>query len=145
MAATPEAVIRAWFEEVWNRGDESAIDRLFHPDGVFSGLPTSDAEPIRGPVAFKPFHQAFRSAFPDLSIEVVRTVTEGDWSVAYCRVSGTHRGEGLGMPATNNGIDFRGFAMGRVKDGQLVEGWNAFDFLGMYQQLGVPLNLPAAD
>jgi hypothetical protein len=26
--------------------------------------------------------------------------------------------------------------MGRVRDGQLVEGWNCIDFLTMYQQMG---------
>jgi len=29
MSATPDSVIRTWFEEVWNQGKESTIDRLF--------------------------------------------------------------------------------------------------------------------
>lgn len=49
MPATPESVVRSWFDELWNRGDETTIDRLL----------------------------------------------------------------------------------------QLIEGWNRFDFMGMYQQLGV--------
>ena len=40
------------------------------------------------------------------------------------------------VTATNRGADFWGMTMFRVKDGRLVEGWNAFDFLTMYQQLG---------
>lgn len=144
MTTTPEAVIHAWFDEVWNAGDESAIDRLFHADGVFHGLPTPDGQPIRGPVQFKPFFRTFRDAFPNMAIEVIRVVTQGDWTVSYCRVVGSHRGDSLGIPVTNRPVDFRGFAMGRVVEGQLVEGWNCFDFLTMYEQLGVPLNLPAA-
>ena len=66
----------------------------------------------------------------------------GELSLAHCRVTATHKGDGLGFPATGRQIEFWGFALGRYVDGQLVEGWNCFDFLGMYQQLGVPLNLP---
>ena len=28
MPSTPEAVIRQWFKEVWDEGNEEAIDRL---------------------------------------------------------------------------------------------------------------------
>jgi hypothetical protein len=28
----------------------------------------------------------------------------------------------------------------RIKDGRIVEGWNNFDFLSLYQQLGMQLN-----
>ena len=27
--------------------------------------------------------------------------------------------------------------MARVRDGKIVEGWNAFDFMSMYQQVGM--------
>jgi hypothetical protein len=30
--------------------------------------------------------------------------------------------------------------MARVKDGKMIEGWNNFDFLSLYQQIGLTLN-----
>jgi predicted ester cyclase len=143
MGSDAESVMREWFDQVWNDGDESAIDRLFHPDGVFRGLPTPDGQPIRGPVEFKPFHRAFLSALPDMRITLLHTVCQGDLVLAHCRVTGMHRGDGLGVPATERHLDFYGFALGRVEGGQLREGWNCFDFLDMYRQLGVELALPA--
>ena len=142
---TPESVIRAWFEDVWNKGDETAVERLFHPDGVFRGLPTPDGEPVRGPVEFMPFHRAFRSAFPDMQIDLLRTVAQGDLILAHCRVTGTHRGDGLGLPPTDRPIQMYGFALGRVENGQLHEGWNCFDFLDMYRQLGGELAFPGGN
>jgi steroid delta-isomerase-like uncharacterized protein len=141
MTLTPESAMHAWFENLWNKGDETTIDRMFHVDGTVHGLPTPDGQPIRGPEAFKPFFRQFRTAFPDLSIEIVHSLAQGDMAVAYCRVKGTHNGEGVGLAATGQPIEFSGFAMARFENGQLVEGWNCFDFLQMYQQLGVSLNL----
>jgi len=42
-------------------------------------------------------------------------------------------------------VEFWGFTLARVVDGQLVEGWNSFDFLAMYEQIGVRLNMPSAE
>ena len=54
---TPDAVARRWFKEVWNEGNESAIDRLMHPDAVAHGLA---GEAIRGPEGFKGLFRTFR-------------------------------------------------------------------------------------
>ena len=144
MSLTPESAMHAWFENLWNKGDETTIDTMLHVDGVVHGLPTPDGQPIRGPEAFKPFYRKFRTAFPDMSIEIVHSVTQGDMTLAHCRVKGTHGGDGIGLAATGRPIEFWGFALGRFDNGQLVEGWNCFDFLEMYQQCGVGLNLPPA-
>lgn len=142
MPATPESVLRAWFDGVWNRGDEDAIDRLLHDDGVIHGLPTPDGEPIRGPQNFRPFYQAFRTAFPGVVVEIQHVVSEGQKAVGYCRVKGSHRGSGLDIPATGRPVDFYGFAMCQVRDDKVIESWNCFDFLGMYRQLGADLAPP---
>ena len=33
-------------------------------------------------------------------------------------------------------VEFDGVVMALVRDGRIVEGWNCFDFLSMYQQIG---------
>jgi predicted ester cyclase len=48
----------------------------------------------------------------------------------------------MGKPS-DKAVDFWGMTMARVKDGKLVEGWNSYDFMTCYQQMGVlpPPNL----
>jgi predicted ester cyclase len=84
----------------------------------------------------------FRDALGDLSIEVVRTVTEGDVVAAYCHVTGQHVGAAFGGAPTGQPVDFWGMTIVRVEDGKIVEGWNSFDMLGMYQQIGWVANPP---
>ncbi len=143
MTITPDALIRQWFEQLWNQGNEATIDALMASDALIHGLPSPDGQAIRGAAGFKPFYQALHTAFPDLRVEVVRTITEGDLVVAHCHTTGTHRGATLGFAPTNRKADFWGVTIARVKDGMLVEGWNCFDFLTCYQQLGV-IAMPGA-
>ncbi len=140
----PEAVLRQWYDEVWNAHSDDAIAKLMAADALVHGLA---ATPTKGPDEFRPFHRAFVDAFPDMRIEILRMVTEGDITATYIRATGTHRGAGLGIPATGKSIDMTGMVMARVRDGQIVEGWNVIDFLSMYQQLGLvpnPVGAPAA-
>jgi len=134
---THDQLIRTWFAEVWNSGNEAVIDQLMAPDAIAHGLPSENGAPILGPAGFKPFFRTFRNAFPDMRIEVLRTVTEGDTVCAHCRVTGTHHGPGLGPVISGNAIDFKGMAMVRIADGQIREAWNSFDFLSLYQQIGL--------
>jgi len=135
MTITPDALIRQWFEQLWNQGNEATIDALMSPDALIHGLPSPDGQAIRGGAGFKPFYQAFRSAFPGIAVEVQQVVTQGAKAVAYLRVTGAHTGSGLDIPATGRRIEIYGFAMCLVAEGQVVEAWNCFDFLGMYKQL----------
>ena len=54
----------------------------------------------------------------------------------HCHVIARRVGNTLGGPATNQRLDFRGMTIARVRDGRMIEAWNCFDFLKMYQQLG---------
>ena len=130
---TPDAVIRAWFKEVWDEGNLDAVDRLMAPDAIAHGL---GPDGIRGPEAFKPYVRTMRQALGDLEIEVAQTLTEVDRVAAYCHVVARHAGELFGVQPSNRPVDFWGVTIARIRDGRIVEGWNCFDFLRMYQQMG---------
>ena len=137
----PESTVRRWFAEVWNARKESAVDDLLAADGVVYGV---GPQPLRGPAEFKPFHRAFLDAFPDLQIDVVSTVTEGDRVALHFRATGTHSSAALGGKATGQPVSFDGMCIVRARGDQLIEGHNCIDFLTMYQQMGwVPAALPA--
>ncbi|MEO8648516.1 MAG: ester cyclase [Acidobacteriota bacterium] len=123
-----------WFEEVWNKKSEAAVDEMLAADGVGHGLPGG---PIRGPEAFKEYQRQLIEAYPDLRVEVVDTVVEGDKIAARCRVTGAHQGDSLGIMATNNPVDFGGLVILHVRDGKIAEAWNEFNFTDMYKQLGL--------
>src|SRR5919205_947248 len=139
----PAALMRRWFEEVWNKGREEAIDEMFAEDGVANGLVDESGQALRGPVGFKPFFRRFREAFPEIEVTVEDTVSEGDRVAARCTVRGAHRGDSLGLAATNRPVEFTGICIVRVEDGKIAEAWNNFDFMSMFQQLGA-LRMDAA-
>ena len=62
---------------------------------------------------------------------------------ARCTVRGRHRGDSLGIRATDSPVEFAGITIVRIRDGKIVEAWNNFDFMSMFQQLGA-LRLDAA-
>jgi predicted ester cyclase len=133
MSATPEALLRQWFKEVWDEGREEAIDQLASPDFKVHGLSETT---MVGTAAFKQVFHTFREALGDLEIVVEKTLQQGDLATAYVRVKGRHVGHALGGPPTNNPVSFSGMVIARAVNGRLAEGWNVFDFLTMYQQIG---------
>jgi predicted ester cyclase len=133
MSAENKALVRRWFDEVWNKRRTDAIAEMMAPDAVVHGL----GPELRGPSGFKPFHASFCDAFPTLRVELDDLIAEGDRVACRFTASVVHGGNGLGFAATNLPARFSGMTIARVKDGKIVEGWNVLDQVGMLTQLGV--------
>ena len=123
---------RRFFDEVWNQGDESAIDRYIaeHADG-------NDATFGIGREGFRAQWRQWRAAFTELHFAVEEIVAEGDKVVTHWTLSGTQTGAFLGIPATGRRVSVGGMSLDTVRDGQLVAGVDAWDELGLRRQLGV--------
>jgi steroid delta-isomerase-like uncharacterized protein len=132
-----ESLLHRWFEEVWNQGRKKVIYELFAEDGIAHGLTDENGNELRGTGMFVIFHKNFRSAFPDIKITVEETIIESDKIAVLCFVSGTHTGDELGFKATNKPTSFTGQTPVKVKDGNIVEAWNHFDFMPMFRQIEV--------
>jgi predicted ester cyclase len=128
-------ILERWFEEVWNKGNEAAIDELLAPDVIIHNLLSGDGEKISDVPAFKKMYRDFRSALTEVHVTVEHELTQGDMGGARCVVTAIHSGEGLGRAPRSKPIRFTGMAMVRIRDGKIVESWNHFDFETMYQQM----------
>jgi predicted ester cyclase len=114
-----------WMREVWNNGREDAIDEMMAPDAEIHGINEITSQ---GTPGFKQFFRSFREQFPQINIEVEEVVTQDDLETSRCTVNATN--------AMGQHVNFSGMTCVRIKDDQIVEGWNNFDFLSMYKQLG---------
>ena len=137
--ASPDnkALTRRWFEEVWNKRREEAIEEMLGPHGVAHGLAES-GEDLPGPAEFRRFYRQFRSGFPDIRIKVDQVIGEGDTTAIRFTAYGSHTGDGLGIKATGRPVRVSGICMIRWKDGQIAEAWNEFDAAGLMRQLAAP-------
>jgi len=87
-----------------------------------------------GPEGFKVFYDSFKQQFPQVHVEVEDTVCEGGYETSRCTVTATN--------ANNQTVTFSGMTFLQVKDNKIIEAWNSFDFLSMYQQLGFKMAAP---
>lgn len=80
--------------------------------------------------------EAFRNAFPDLVVTLEDQTAEGDKVVSRYTGRGTRRGEFLGIAPTGREVELSGVTIFRLRGGNIVEGWDFYDGLGLLRQLG---------
>jgi hypothetical protein len=126
MSTTTE-LLTQWYDEVWNNANESFIDVMMHKEVIVHGL--DPAGTSKGIANFKTFYSNFRQSFPTVHVVVKPLVNDSEKAAVHCSVTA--------KTTTNREVSFAGLCVARYNDeGQLTEGWNNFDFLKMYQQLG---------
>jgi steroid delta-isomerase-like uncharacterized protein len=137
MGDAGKQVVRCFYEELWNRGNLDAADKVVAEDYIRHDLRPGDAPP--GPAGQKAVAEKFRSAFPDLHLEVEAIVADGDLVVARWTMTGTHSGAWGDIAPTGRQIRFSGVNFFRIVEGKIAEIWNLRDDLGLREQLGVPV------
>jgi steroid delta-isomerase-like uncharacterized protein len=129
------SLMRRWYREVWREGNDNTIRELLAPNARLWGQIGPDQE-IRGPEGFLSFAQRIRDAFPDTDLVVEDAFAVGDKVAVRWTATGTHSGDGLGIPATGKRIRITGITIARIENGKVVEGWDNWDRLGMLEQIG---------
>jgi predicted ester cyclase len=70
---------------------------------------------------------------------VEETISEEDKMVVYWTITGTHRGEFLGVPPTNKLVSFSGITINQIGGGKILESTVIWDGLGLMKQFGIEL------
>ncbi len=123
MAEGNKDVVRRLVDEVLNAGRIDVVDALFAPK--------------LAPEA-KAWIAPFRVSFPDMHMEVIDLVAEGDTVVGRFTCSGTHLGAWLGHAPTGRRFEaVDEVSIFRFREGRIVEAWGIEDTLGRLEQLGL--------
>ena len=130
--ANERAILR-FVDEFINRGDTSALQELIHPDYVYR----SPGEELHGSDGLAALFAGYRSAFPDLAVQIDDLVVTDDATVMAFTLTGTHRGELLGISATGRRVQVNGMVRSRFRDGKIADEWEILDQLSLFEQLGI--------
>lgn len=122
-----------YVEEVWTAGNPDAVAQFASESFLRHTSP--GGEPLGRDAQIERL-KSFRSAFPDISIEVDDSVVSGDLIAFRSTMRGTHDGEFLGIPPTGKQVVVGLVDMVRIEDGQFVEQWGGPDMLDLVRQLG---------
>jgi steroid delta-isomerase-like uncharacterized protein len=134
MSEANVAVIRRFYEELWNRWDLAAAHEVVAPDIRFRG---SLGTTVEGLAAFLGYVEQIRAAFPDWHNQIDELIAADERVVARMTWTGTHRGELLGIPPSGRTVTYVGAAFFRVREDKIREGWVVGDTQELWKALGV--------
>ncbi len=134
MSEENKILSRRVVEEVLVAGNLDVVDEILSKDYVHHD--PAMPEEGHGREHFKEFASMYRSAFPDVHMQIEDQIAEGDRVETRWVASGTHEGDLMGINPTGNRVTVAGMTIDRIADGQIAETWDNYDALGMMQQVG---------
>jgi predicted ester cyclase len=122
-AADPKALVRGLIEQVINAGRLDLIDELYAP-AMAAGA--------------RRWITPFLESFPDVQMEIVELIAEGEKVVGRFRCSATNLGPWRGQPPTGRRFErVDEVYIYRVHDGRITEAWGIEDNRSRERQLGL--------
>lgn len=130
-----KALVRRFYDAIWNRGDLTVIDELVSED--FHHTNESHDGPFRGPNGLRGHINETRQAFSGTHLTIVEQFAEGDRVVTHFILEGTHTGAIGSITPMGRHAKCDSVSIVRVVGGQIVDEWAITDKLTILKQLGV--------
>ncbi|MEV6958164.1 ester cyclase [Streptomyces sp. NPDC051207] len=130
----PRDAAHELLERCWRVKDVTVLNEMADPECTYTlpGHPQLDNK------QFLDLMQQIWRAKPDLRIDLLDMIVEGEWVASRVRFSGTQTGELLGIPPTGRFVSIDEMILERWDEqGRLLEFHQEADFVGMLTQLGV--------
>jgi steroid delta-isomerase-like uncharacterized protein len=119
----------------WSSHDPERVLALFTDDCVFEdvtfGVVTRSKDELRG------FANGAFAAVPDLKFELTSRFAAGQWAAIEWIMSGTHKGDFPGMPATGKRISVRGSSIFELEAGKIRRESDYWDAATFMRQVGL--------
>lgn len=134
-----EALVRRYYDEMWNQQRLDLADTLFAPDYED---PTAPLGTPRGPAGARDFVAVNFARFPDIEYHVQEMISDGDKVVARWEAQGTNLGpleprRAPTTPGTGKRVAWSGVTIFTMRGGQIVEQRIAHNLLNVFKELGL--------
>lgn len=137
-------ILSAFIQEVFDGKNLDAADKYLSPNFLHHDRAPGEqtrnqtgragVKTFLGDVVFPAFSE-FKTVFEDV-------IAEDDLVAARWRQASVHTGPWLGRPATRKRSEIAGISVVRIRDGLIVEEWEANDTLSLLGNLGVQVPKP---
>jgi steroid delta-isomerase-like uncharacterized protein len=123
----------------FNAKDLDAIEALAADD--FELIDVASGEKFRGPEGAKRNAEGWLTPFSDVKVELLNTISSGDWAVVEAVGRGTHSGPmqtPMGeVPPTGKQMELHFCSLIKVRDGKISEQRDYYDAMTIANQLGL--------
>jgi len=139
MGVEENAAIGRRLVDILNERDWGAHFELIAEDCEWEDVPAGLI--TRGPGELVEDTKSFVAAFPDIHVETLRVIAQGDLVAIEWRGRGTHTGKpiergGVVHQPTGRSFVRDGVGIAQIRDGKVVSYRDHFDRLQMYEQVG---------
>ena len=125
--------VRDLTEQVFNQHDAERIGEFFAKNGKWHGGALGTVEGTENMIGL--FRGVF-SAIPDLHVVEQEVIAQDETVVVRVVVEGTHKGNLLGIPATEKHLRWDGVDFYRLANGKVTDDWAGDDWLAIMVQAG---------
>jgi len=129
-----KALVSRYYDELLNHKKAGAIEEILAPNFVLHQPTLTD--PIRGVPAMKKFLTSIHHAFPDIHFTIERVIVDKNEVAVRYSMTGTHKGDYMGVTATGKQVKDAGNDIFHFDDGRISGIWGSDDALGVMHQLG---------
>jgi predicted ester cyclase len=134
MSEQNKQITRRVLEELFEKGNLDAADKLIHPDFVNHEAPPGNPQ---GPEGLKETVSWLRGLWGPMRADIEDEICEGAKVVARVTMHGRHLGEFLGKEPTGKEFAVEHVHIWRLDQGKVIEHWSVRDDLGQALQLGL--------
>jgi predicted ester cyclase len=127
-----EDLVRRFYDDLWNRWDDQAVNDVIAPDLQFRG---SLGVEVHGRGEWRAYRDLIRNGSADFHNDVIDLVAQDDRAAARLQYTGHHTGPLLGIAPTGRAFSYAGAAFFTAGGGALTSAWVLGDLDSLRRQL----------
>ena len=128
-----DTALQEW-AAAWSAGDADRLASIFTDDCVYEDVPMGVL--THGKAELRAFANGIFAVIPDFAVELTAHFAADGWAGLEWTMSGTHRGDLPGLPATGKPFTLRGASILELSSGQLARCTDYWDMVSFLKQIG---------